>query len=94
MDVHQSKLGKNGFKRSVMESLCENIRELIIGANRQQVEEFLLEFFADDMAIKINMFRTLMESGVVSYLSGRLAVTIENNLVLNTEVMEKVAEPL
>jgi len=96
MYVHQSKLGKNGFKRGSMESFCENISELIIGANRQQVEEFLLEFFADDMAIKINMFCVLMESRIVSYLSGRLAVAIEYSLVsvLNMEVVEKVAEPL
>jgi len=60
------------------------------------VEEFLLEFFADYVTIEINMFRALMEGGVVSYLSGKLAVAIEDRLVgvLNMEVVEKVVEPL
>jgi len=42
------------------------------------------------------MFRALMEGGVVSYLSGKLAVAIEDRLVgvLNMEVVEKVVEPL
>ena len=66
MDVEHSQLGDNGLEGTRVKRLGHDVYKLQRCGNWEKMNESILLFLSDQVAIQFNMLCTLMEGGVLS----------------------------
>lgn len=79
-----------------MESLGEDVGNLIEGFDLHEMNYMILNLLSNNMAIHFDMFGAFVEDGIVGYINRRGVITIYiNRLVMSEiEVTKKIKESL
>jgi hypothetical protein len=76
IDVDQTQLGNKIIEDLSGQSLGEKISQLRLSGNRKQFENALLNFISDKMTVNFEVFGSLMEYRIRSYVNSTLIVTV------------------
>jgi hypothetical protein len=76
IDVDQTQLGNKRIEDLSGQSLGEKISQLRLSGNRKQFENALLNFISDKMTVNFEVFGSLMEYRIRSYVNSTLIVTV------------------
>jgi len=69
VNAQHPKLVNVELEVGAVKGLCEDVGEMIVGADGKEMEEVALELFMNHMIVNVNVFHSLIEGRILSIVS-------------------------